>query len=66
MSQHPSFYTGDTVRLKTGGPLMTIKSWAKGLYLCTWFGPGARLEEGTFDSRMLELIEPTDARSSRG
>jgi uncharacterized protein YodC (DUF2158 family) len=33
-----SFKTGDVVRLKSGGPAMTVSdSAASGLYLCNWF-----------------------------
>lgn len=31
------FKIGDTVRLKSGGPLMTIKAISTSRVICTWF-----------------------------
>jgi uncharacterized protein YodC (DUF2158 family) len=48
---------GDTVRLKIGGPLMTILSLSEDECCCMWFGEGARLEHGSFERDMIELVE---------
>jgi uncharacterized protein YodC (DUF2158 family) len=48
---------GDTVRLKFGGPLMTILSISGDDCCCMWFGEGARLEHGSFELEVLELVE---------
>jgi uncharacterized protein YodC (DUF2158 family) len=51
------FDLGDTVRLKIGGPLMTILSFSGEQCCCMWFGEGARLEHGTFEVDAIELVE---------
>ena len=57
------FKKGDTVRLKSGGPLMTVM--AVGSYgptgpedgvKCVWF-EGKRNEEEVFDSAVLEISD---------
>ena len=52
-----SLAMGDTVRLKIGGPLMTILSLSGGECCCMWFGEGARLEHGSFETEAIELVE---------
>lgn len=39
MSEPDEIKDGDTVKLKSGGPLMTVvgPSTVKGMLLCTWF-----------------------------
>lgn len=39
--------SGDTVRLKSGGPLMTIQSWTGNFCNCSWFD-GTELKFGRF------------------
>lgn len=51
------FDMGDTVRLKFGGPLMTVLSIAEQECCCMWFGEGAKLEHGTFEIEVIELVE---------
>jgi len=49
---------GDIVKLKSGGPEMTINSYSelqKG-YRCQWFA-GKKLEQGFFPKNSLEKIE---------
>jgi len=46
-----SFSVGDLVKLKSGGPVMTVKSIDIGSdfdYYCQWFS-GKKLETGNFD-----------------
>ena len=53
------FKAGDRVRLKSGGPIMTVSSHAPGIrekYVCQWFA-GQRLEHGKFEASDLELVE---------
>lgn len=52
-----SLAMGDTVRLKIGGPLMTLLSLSEGECCCMWFGEGARLEHGSFELEAIELVE---------
>ncbi|WP_323892234.1 YodC family protein [Aeromonas veronii] len=35
-----TFNVGDVVRLKSGGPMMTITGTLYGNYVCTWFVDG--------------------------
>lgn len=44
---------GDTVRLKSGGPLMTVEYTDNGKVDCVWFVDGKLFRE-TFDKRSLE------------
>jgi uncharacterized protein YodC (DUF2158 family) len=48
---------GDVVRLKSGGPLMTIES-VGGLICCTWFTRGGHSKRSHFDLDMLEVAAP--------
>lgn len=50
------FKKGDTVRLKSGGPLMTVESYNienETEVLCVWFKDNERLD-GYFDEDTLE------------
>lgn len=56
------FNVGDIVRLKSGGPDMTIRTVVRntreefiGFYDCQWFA-GKKLESGRFPEESLELI----------
>ncbi|MBN6078619.1 YodC family protein [Aggregatibacter actinomycetemcomitans] len=58
------FEIGQIVRLKSGGPDMTIQSLIKdfstkeflGEYKCQWFA-GKKLENGVFPEQSLELVD---------
>jgi uncharacterized protein YodC (DUF2158 family) len=55
--QNEDFRTnvGDTVRLKSGGPLMTVNEIAAdGRVLCTWHN-GTKYEYAGFEAAILEL-----------
>lgn len=43
---------GDVVKLKSGGPAMTVKEGTKGGWTCMWFQDG-NLQEATFPSSVL-------------
>ena len=57
------FEVGQIVKLKSGGPDMTIQSLCKnirteafsGNYTCQWFA-GKKLENGIFPEQSLELV----------
>ncbi|HCQ8179606.1 YodC family protein [Morganella morganii] len=54
------FKAGDIVRLKSGGPDMTIKAFTltQGeAYICQWFA-GKKLEQGFFKEDSIELVSP--------
>jgi uncharacterized protein YodC (DUF2158 family) len=54
--------TGDTVRLKSGGPVMTIgAAMSATSYRCDWFS-GSTLQHGTFQVEQLEKAEPESKR----
>ena len=54
------FAVGDTVRLKTGGPLMLVKETYPDTtdqkLLCLWF-EGNKLESNLFPSEVLQLMK---------
>lgn len=47
------FQVGDIVKLKSGGPEMTVKEVLNGGYRCQWFA-GKKLEDGYFPAAGLE------------
>jgi uncharacterized protein YodC (DUF2158 family) len=54
------FKPGDTVRLKSGGPLMTIQEIdEKGFATCDWFTKGKR-EQGVFPTTSLQKRKQGD------
>jgi|ERR1051325_11402697 uncharacterized protein YodC (DUF2158 family) len=56
---------GDTVRLKSGGPVMTLgPEMDTGGFLCSWFD-GATLQRGNFYLEQLEKAEPASSESGR-
>ena len=50
---------GDTVRLKSGGPLMTIESIEDNRAFCNWFS-NDELKNGTFNVETLEKEDEND------
>ena len=53
MSENP-FNIGDTVRLKSGGPLMTVASIAGHNCTCTWFNESHRVIRDIFNYQLLK------------
>lgn len=54
-----AFNTGDIVKLKSGGPDMTVQGEVighRGTFNCQWFA-GKKLERGNFNSDSLELVD---------
>ncbi len=45
--------TGDIVRLKSGGAMMTVKSGGDKFCVCQWFSTHDELREAHFDLRLL-------------
>lgn len=69
--QESLFAVGDVVRLKSGGPDMSVKHvsddaverWSSGLtvnYTCQWFA-GKKLESGLFAGPTLERVTNGDS-----
>lgn len=60
MSNQGNFSTGDIVKLKSGGPNMTVQSaLSSNHYRCQWFA-GKKLERGDFPENSLELVISED------
>jgi len=62
------FHPGDIVKLKSGGPEMTVQeevntmSGARsGKYWCQWFA-GKKLEKGNFPADSIELVQKEDGK----
>ncbi len=52
----PVFKIGDIVRLKSGGPNMTIEGEAHGEYVCIWFDQRTRKTD-VFSGATLEKVK---------
>ncbi|WP_411827778.1 YodC family protein [Luteolibacter sp. AS25] len=69
MSKTTKFNKGDTVTLKSGGPVMTVKGEKKANlrsdvmigYYCQWFA-GKKLEQGDFPPESLKLAADEDSK----
>lgn len=57
MSTGEEFKVGEIVKLKSGGPDMTVKEWSNYHkdYICQWFA-GKKLEQGHFQAESLEPV----------
>jgi len=60
------FVSGNLVKLRSGGPAMTVSKVHKGfgdggtdLLECSWFS-GGKLQEGRFEENALEWAEPEE------
>ena len=60
MARNDSFSKGDVVRLRSGGPTMTVMDKVFGMdhYVCQWF-VGEALHYGTFPTASLERTDET-------
>lgn len=60
------FYTGQTVKLLSGGPVMTVMgtdasfSLGPSMYVCQWFA-GKTLKQGNFPAQNLKAAPPEEA-----
>ena len=58
MQERPNvFEGGDKVRLKAGGPIMTVQVAPDHMAYCVWF-VGNKPHQGTFHEDALELVAP--------
>lgn len=65
MARQPIFKVGDIVKLRSGGPDMTVESVPEFRqysehYRCQWFA-GKKLEHGNFQEEALEAVQPAQA-----
>ena len=49
--------SGDTVQLKSGGPVMTVKDVRGGELLCEWFDPQGKHQVQLFKPASLKKVE---------
>jgi len=66
MTQKAIYSVGEQVRLKSGGPFMTVSNVLinmqdefKGYYHCQWFA-GKKLDQGKFHQDSLEKVESSE------
>lgn len=58
------FKTGDTVRLKSGGPLMTVStSSASGGVDCYWFNQSGSEYTSKWETYRAEMLKTVDTKS---
>ncbi len=53
------FNPGDTVRLKSGGPVMTVSKLINNFVHCTWFDEKHKLQSGSFTPEQLVADDGT-------
>jgi uncharacterized protein YodC (DUF2158 family) len=53
----PPTKAGDVVRLKFGGPLMTVTSFCEGSATTVWFGSDGNQHTDQFVNETLQLVE---------
>lgn len=61
MASNIQFKVGEVVKLKSGGPDMTVRSppdLHRDYYVCQWFA-GKKLEQGNFPQDALEAVSQT-------
>ena len=57
MSKKYEYGVGDIVKLRSGGPDMSVNTVYTDYYRCQWFA-GKKLESGNFQEEQLERVEP--------
>jgi uncharacterized protein YodC (DUF2158 family) len=58
-NQFEDFNVGDQVRVRSGGPLMTIDGTSGSRYVCVWFA-NAEFHRDNFDQATLEKVAAKD------
>jgi uncharacterized protein YodC (DUF2158 family) len=61
-----SFSQGDTVRLKSGGPVMTVQVRSLSLCYCVWLDDKSARKESVFEMDTLIKVEPPLEKSTGG
>jgi uncharacterized protein YodC (DUF2158 family) len=57
-NEYPDFNVGDVVRLKSGGPAMTVENASSSRIICKWFDATSILFVEEFDQGTLEKVTP--------
>ncbi|MBC5781492.1 DUF2158 domain-containing protein [Ramlibacter sp. USB13] len=57
MQYDHGFKAGDQVRLKAGGPTMSVELLVGNLLLCAWVDPAGRSRRGTFSWHQLQSMD---------
>ena len=57
-NEYEDFNIGDVVRLKSGGPSMTIDGTAGSRYVCVWFDSATVYHRQNFDQGALAKVAP--------
>lgn len=56
------FSKGDVVRLKSGGPKMTVLAVKAAKLSCQWFDRNGKMHKAEFDDVMLDAFVPSPRR----
>jgi len=60
-NQYEDFAVGDVVRLRSGGPNMTVDGDSGSRIICTWFESGSNIwHSGDFHQATLEKVTPVE------
>lgn len=54
------YLDGDKVRLKSGGPVMTVRAMSQNLVYSVWFDDHQQLQSGTFAISELDRLPKDD------
>jgi uncharacterized protein YodC (DUF2158 family) len=68
-NEFEDFNVGDVVRLKSGGPNMTVDGTAGSRYVCVWFDSSNVYYRQNFDQGAIEKVVPAEkpeANSGKG
>jgi len=57
MANGTAIKKGDTVMLKSSGPIMSVESVEEGRAYCVWFLNG-KMEKASFSVDILEAVDP--------
>jgi uncharacterized protein YodC (DUF2158 family) len=65
----PRFFTGQAVKLRSGGPVMTVMgtnafSFSPNMYVCQWFS-GRSYKQAEFPALNLKLAAPEETQKRR-
>jgi uncharacterized protein YodC (DUF2158 family) len=59
-NEYEDFNVGDVVRLKSGGPNMTVNNASSSMIMCTWFDSSNVYHHRYFNQGALEKVAPAE------